>query len=231
MAGIGAAAGIGYLVPSVTAGVPALRPLFGVRDRIADGVALTFDDGPHPEGTPAVLECLAAASVQATFFLVGAQVERRPQLAARIEAAGHDIGLHCQEHRSLLRLGPRQTRADLLRAAAAIEAATGARVRLYRPPYGVLNAAALATARREGWETWLWRREGRDWQARATAESIADRLLRRIRPGDVLLLHDADHYSARGSWQRTAAALPLVLHRIEHSRLPVRLLRDRQCQA
>jgi peptidoglycan/xylan/chitin deacetylase (PgdA/CDA1 family) len=226
LAGIVTAAGVGYLCPSITAGVPALRPLFGIRDRIedGDGVALTFDDGPHADGTPAVLELLESAAVHATFFLVGEQVERRPQLAARIADAGHQIGLHCQEHRSLLRTGPRQTRDDLRRAVAAIEAATGQQVRLYRPPYGVLNATALVTARRNGWEIWLWRREGRDWQARATADSIARRLMRRTRPGDVLLLHDADHYSAPGSWRRTAAALPLVLDQLGRSRLRTRLL-------
>jgi peptidoglycan/xylan/chitin deacetylase (PgdA/CDA1 family) len=211
-------------VPSVTAGVAPVRPLFGVRDRIGDGVALTFDDGPHPEGTPAVLGLLAQAGIRATFFLVGEQVERRPDLASRIAAEGHEVGVHCRRHRSLLRLGPRQTRDDLLRAAAAIESATGRRVRVYRPPYGVLNAAALATARREGWETWLWRRTGRDWKARATAESIAGRLTRRVGSGDVLLLHDADFYSAPGSWRRTAAALPLVLSELERRRLPVRPL-------
>lgn len=204
--------------------MPRVRPLFGVRDRVAEGVALTFDDGPHPEGTPAVLELLEAAGVTATFFLVGEQVERRPQLAERITAAGHEVALHCQRHRSLLRLGPRATRDDLLRAAAVIEAATGRRPRRYRPPYGVLNAAALTTARRQGWETVLWRCEGRDWQARATAESIARRLTRRVRSGDVLLLHDADWYSAPGSWRRTVSALPLVLAELDRRRLPVRAL-------
>lgn len=222
--GVAGGIGLGYLVPSVTAGVTVLRPLFGVRDRIDDGVALTFDDGPHPEGTPAVLEALARAGIRATFFLVGEQVERQPDLAARIAAEGHEVGVHCRRHCSLLRLGPRQTRDDLLRAAAAVEGATGRRVRVYRPPYGVLNAAALATARRQGWETWLWRRAGRDWQARATAESIARRLTRRVGCGDVLLLHDADWYSAPGSWRRTVSALPLVLAELDRRRLPVRAL-------
>jgi peptidoglycan/xylan/chitin deacetylase (PgdA/CDA1 family) len=191
---------------------------------VSDGVALTFDDGPHPEGTPAVLELLAKAGVRATFFLAGEQVERRPGLAGRIAAEGHEVGIHCRRHRSLLRLGPQQTRDDLLRAARAIESATGGPVRLYRPAYGVLNAAALATARREGWETWLWRREGRDWQASATADSIARRLTHRVGSGDVLLLHDADFYSAPGSWRGTVAALPLVLEELERRRLPARLL-------
>jgi peptidoglycan-N-acetylglucosamine deacetylase len=210
-----------YLAPSIAAGVPAVRPLLGVRDRTAsgEGVALTFDDGPHPRGTPAVLEALARAGAVATFFLAGEQVERRPGLAREIAAAGHSVGVHCRRHRSLLRLGPRAVRDDLARAEQAIADAAGVEPRLYRPPYGVLNAAALAYARRRGWETVLWRREGHDWQPQATAESIVSRLTRRVRPGDVLLLHDADYYSAPGSWRNTVAALPPLLERLEEQGL------------
>src|ERR671936_172663 len=77
-----------------------LRRALGVRDRLEDrsAVALTFDDGPHPGGTPATLEVLRAAEVRATFFLVGEQVERNPSLAAEIAAAGHDVALHCHRH-------------------------------------------------------------------------------------------------------------------------------------
>ena len=85
---------------------------------------------------------------------------------------------------------------------------------LYRPPYGVLNTVALGLARRRGWRTLLWRRWGRDWRADATPERIAQRVSRGASPGDVLLLHDADDYSAPGSWRRTAAALPLVLEQL-----------------
>src|SRR5581483_9468074 len=139
--------GLAYLGPSIGAGLPASRRLLGVHDRVPAGVALTFDDGPHPQATPAVLDLLAEADAQATFFLVGEQVERRPRLAARIVAEGHEVGLHCHRHTSLLRMGPRRTVGDLRRAAAAVECATGRPIRLYRPPYGVLNSAALLTAR------------------------------------------------------------------------------------
>jgi len=210
-------AGLLYLAPSISAGVAAVRPLLGVRDRTSsgEGVGLTFDDGPHPEGTPGVLETLARSGAVATFFLVGEQVERRPALAREIVAAGHEVGVHCTRHRSLLRLGPRAVREDLARAYDSIVSATGVEPRLYRPPYGVLNAAALAYARHRGWETVLWRRNGRDWQAEATADSISARATSDVAAGDVLLLHDADYYSAPGSWRNTLAALPLVLGRLE----------------
>ncbi len=212
---LGAAAAC-YLLPGLAGQWAALRAPLGVEDHTASGsgYALTFDDGPHAQGTPAVLEVLARADVQATFFLVGEQVTRTPALAREILAAGHELGLHCHRHRNLLRLAPWQVREDLARAQASIEDATGRSPKLYRPPYGVLNAAALAIARREGWRTLLWTHWGRDWEARATPESILARVTAGVGEGAVLLLHDADDYSAAGSWRRTVLALPQILERM-----------------
>jgi len=204
---------VSYLLPGLAGAWPALRGPLGVEDRTAsgEGYALTFDDGPHREGTPAVLEVLAGANTTATFFLVGEQVRRNPGLAREILAAGHTVGLHCDRHRNLLRLAPWQVRGDIDRAQATIEDATGVPIRLYRPPYGVLNAAALRLANARGWRTLLWSEWGRDWEKRATPESIAQRVSEGAGPGSVLLLHDADDYGAKDSWRRTAAALPKVL--------------------
>jgi peptidoglycan/xylan/chitin deacetylase (PgdA/CDA1 family) len=203
----------GYMLPGLAGAVPALRAPLGIEDHTAagHGYALTFDDGPHAAGTPAVLELLAEASVHATFFLVGEQIARNPSLPSEIIAAGHAIGLHCQRHRNLLRLTPWQVREDIARAQAAIEDATGRSPTLYRPPYGVLNAAALVLARERGWRTLLWSQWGRDWERRATPASIAARVTDGAGEGSVLLLHDADDYSASDSWRRTVAALPRVL--------------------
>jgi peptidoglycan-N-acetylglucosamine deacetylase len=192
---------------------PALRRSLGVEDRTASGrgYALTFDDGPHAQGTPAVLEILRDERVQATFFLVGEQVLRNPALAREIADAGHQIALHCQRHRNLLRLTPSQVRADIGRATESIAEHTGCAPVLYRPPYGVANAAALRIARANGWRTLLWSHWGRDWEAQATAASITARVTDGAGAGAVLLLHDADDYSAPNSWRRTVAALPRVL--------------------
>jgi len=172
---------------------------------------LTFDDGPHPRGTPAVLEALARAGATATFFLVGEQVARAPALAREIVAAGHGVALHGQRHHCQLWLTPRTLDDDLERVAATVHDATGQAPQLYRPPYGVFSAAGLVLVRRRGWRSLLWSRWGRDWAARATPGSIAARATRGLAAGDVVLLHDADTYSSEGSWQRTAAALPAVL--------------------
>ncbi len=210
IAGIAAA---GHLLPALAPHWPALCGPLGIEDHTAggEGYALTFDDGPHPEGTPAVLRILAATQTPATFFLVGEQVRRDPALAREIIAAGHTVGLHCDRHRNLLRLTPRQTRADIDRAQATIEDATGAAIGLYRPPYGAISPAALRLARGRGWRTLLWSHWGRDWEKRATPESIARRVTGGAAPGAVLLLHDADDYSAPDSWRDMVAALPQVL--------------------
>jgi peptidoglycan/xylan/chitin deacetylase (PgdA/CDA1 family) len=213
IAGAAAVAVAGYLLPGLAGAVPALRRPLGVQDRTASGrgYALTFDDGPHAQGTPAILDALAAERAHATFFLVGEQVQRNPSLPTEIVAAGHAIGVHCHRHRNLLRLAPAQVRQDIERATALIEDATGVSPALYRPPYGVLNASALRLANARGWRTLLWSHWGRDWERRATPQSIAERVTAGAGQGAVLLLHDADDYSAPGSWRRTLAALPQVL--------------------
>lgn len=178
------------------------------------GVALTFDDGPHPEGTPAVLERLADTEARATFFVIGEQVQRRPELARQILAAGHELALHGYRHRLQTRLHARTLRADLVRGSAAIEQATGVRPRLHRPPYGVYSQAGLLAARDAGLRPLLWSRWGRDWRKFTTPQRIADRILPGLDAGDVILLHDADFYSARNSHQRTVAALELIMNEL-----------------
>jgi peptidoglycan/xylan/chitin deacetylase (PgdA/CDA1 family) len=210
---LGGAALAGYLFPGLAFYSSTLRRALGVEDRTSSGrgYALTFDDGPHAQGTPAVLEILARERVRATFFLVGEQVRRNPGLAREIVDAGHVIGLHCYRHRNLLRLLPAQVREDIDRAQEAIEDVTGCSPALYRPPYGALNASALRLAQARGWRTLLWSHWGRDWEKRATPASIAARVTDGAGEGAVLLLHDADDYSAPDSWRRTARALPRVL--------------------
>jgi len=190
----------------------------GISRRLPPGsadIALTFDDGPHARGTPAVLDVLAAHGAHATFFLVGEQVQRHRTLAAEVAAAGHGIALHGYRHRNLMRLAPRTLAEDLRRAHALISEVTGQAPTVYRPPYGIFSLAGLAITRREGWQPMLWSRWGTDWRRFITPEKIAQRLTTGVIGGDVLLLHDADHYSSHDSWKRTAAALPLVLAELD----------------
>jgi peptidoglycan-N-acetylglucosamine deacetylase len=176
---------------------------------------LTFDDGPHPRGTPAVLDALDAADARAIFFLVGEQVERWPEIAADVAARGHEIAVHGQRHRVQLRLSDAQIGVDIARAISTIRAATGVEPRFHRPPLGIYSQGGLAIARELELEPLLWSHWGKDWRRFTTARRIAARATRAVGPGDVILLHDADHYSSRNSWQRTLAALPEILRALQ----------------
>jgi peptidoglycan-N-acetylglucosamine deacetylase len=183
------------------------------------GVALTFDDGPHPEGTPAVLEVLARENAHATFFVVGEQVQRRPALVAEIVAAGHLVAVHGYRHRLQLRLGGAEVRADIERGVEAVRDATGTEPAWHRPPYGVYSPAGLKFVRESGMRPLLWSRWGKDWRKFTTPATIAARATREIGTGDVILLHDADFYSARNSHRRTVEALKTILSRLSHTGL------------
>jgi peptidoglycan-N-acetylglucosamine deacetylase len=217
-----------WTAPALAPIVPALAGALRVPTRCAApaAVAITFDDGPHPQGTPAVLAALAASGARATFFLVGEQVRRHPAVAAEVAAAGHAIAVHGDRHRNLLRLGPRALADDLARAAATIAHATGAAPVLHRAPYGIYSPLALRAVRGRGWTPVLWSRWGRDWTRRATPASVSAKAAGTLEAGDVLLLHDADDYSAPGCWRATAGALPRILEAIAAAGLrPVPLAR------
>ena len=207
-----AAAGAAGLTAAAQA-APALTALEGVRLALtprlagvgaAGHVAVTFDDGPVAASTPAFLEALERLGWRATFFMLGEEVRRSPGLAAEVAAAGHEVAVHGDDHRSLLRRGPVATVTGLRRARDAVAGATGAAPGWYRPPYGVLTGAALLAAARLHLRPVLWTAWGRDWRAAATPASIlADLSAGRV-DGGTLLLHD---YAASGSWRATVAAL------------------------
>ncbi len=184
----------------------------GPANRRESAVALTFDDGPDP-GLEAFLRTLEGHGARATFFVVGEQVERDPGRLREIVARGHEVAVHCHRHRNHLRLNPRQTVEDMRRAKTIIEEKVTRSTRLFRPSYGVFNLASWIEAQQLGWERVLWRRWGRDWEARATLWSIAERI-GHPEAGDILLLHDSDRYAAPGSWRNTLGALPTVLEQI-----------------
>lgn len=201
-------------VPRAAAAINVPRTLPG-----AAGVALTFDDGPHPVGTPAILDILDGEQLKATFFLVGEQVERRPALAAEIAQRGHLIALHAYRHRPQPVLSPRAVNDDLNRGMSAIETATGITPTLHRPPYGLYSPAGLKNARERGLKPILWSKWGKDWRRLTTPERIASRATSQLRPGDVILLHDADFYSSKGSHERTAQALTLIVRELKRQKI------------
>jgi len=175
-----------------------------------DAVALTFDDGPHPDGTPAVLAELDRQGVTATFYVVAARARRHPRVLGEIVAAGHELGLHGGPHLPHAVLPPLVLDRVLRSARAEIEDLAGAEVRSVRAPFGAASLATVRYAARAGLPLVSWSRWGRDWEARADPAAIARRIAGGVTAGDILLLHDSDAYSARGSWERTLAALPAI---------------------
>jgi peptidoglycan-N-acetylglucosamine deacetylase len=199
-------------LPPLAPVVPRIAASNGIPLRLdRPGATVTFDDGPHPQGTPAVLDALDEAGLRAIFFLVGEQAERYPELAAEVAARGHEVGIHGYRHRVQLAQSESAVRADLERALATI----GGAPRFHRPPLGIYSSAGLRLTRELGLEPLLWSRWGKDWRKFTTAKRIARRATRDLGPGDVILLHDADHYSSKNSWQRTVAALPEILRAIQ----------------
>jgi len=174
-------------------------------------VALSFDDGPDPEVTPAVLDALAEHGARATFFAIGRLLEAHPTVARRIAAEGHELGNHSWRHSRWQNFfgSSAQTR-EIARGARAIAAVTGRSTRpLYRPPIG-LKSPPFARAAYQARLTLVgWSLRSRDTQTR-DPERIAARVLGRIRPGDIVLLHDG-HDRPGLHRPACAQAVPLIL--------------------
>lgn len=187
------------------------RALPGI-ERVPYGgrAVLTFDDGPDPDATPRVLERLAELRVRATFFVLGEQVERHPQLAGELVRAGHELGLHGYRHLRVDRAGEAEAHEDFERGLRTVEAVTGTRPRWYRPPYGKLGPATASACAEHGLQTVYWSVWGLDWEPRPSAR-IAQRVCRGLDDGAIVLLHDSARYARRPNAESTADALaPIV---------------------
>jgi peptidoglycan/xylan/chitin deacetylase (PgdA/CDA1 family) len=173
-------------------------------------VALTFDDGPDPVSTPPIMDALDDLGWRATFFCLGAQVEKAPELVKELAGRGHEIGVHGYRHTSHLRRPVPWAINDVARARDLISEVTGSPPEWFRPPYGAVSASTLAAALASGLRLVLWTSWGLDWQPGATGATIAANVNRTWVPGATVVLHDSDLTSAAGSWQATLAALPLL---------------------
>jgi peptidoglycan/xylan/chitin deacetylase (PgdA/CDA1 family) len=178
----------------------------GPRD--APRVALTFDDGPSPEATPAVLDRLDDLSLVATFFPLASLAEQEPDLVAEVVRRGHAVGTHGYRHEHHLARTPRWVAADLA-AADSVMAGLGLHPVWYRPSYGQATGSTLLAARRRGWRTVLWSAWGREWTTKDPTE-VAGRIAGRLRPGAVVLLHDNDVFGTPGMWRVGLDSLELV---------------------
>ena len=170
-------------------------------------IALTFDDGPTPGGTDAILDILQSAGVVATFFVIGQNVERHPELLRRIHEAGHAIGNHTWHHDHHGWLGSRRYwEEEIGRTDEVIEKTIGVRPTFFRPPVGIKTFLTLAAAQRMGHTTVNWSLRGRDGVA-TDAKNILDRLSN-VDRGDIVLLHDGTSPNYSHDPGATIAAAP-----------------------
>lgn len=168
-------------------------------------VALTIDDGPDPDVTPAVLDQLHRAGARATFFCIAERAARHPALVAEILARGHSVQNHSHVHRhNFSLLGPRGFEAEISRAQAQLQALTGQRPRFFRAPAGLRNPFLQPVLARHGLVLTSWTRRGFDTRER-DPQRVLQRLTRDLAAGDILLLHD-------GHAARAADGRPVVLH-------------------
>ena len=203
-AGVGVAAWIGY------AWLPHLvTPLCAWRGgRAGRRVALTFDDGPDPAWTGRVLDILGARGVRATFFLVGERAAREPATVRAIAGAGHEVGSHGWSHTSLWLCGPRRTESEIARAKHLLGYLAGAPPALFRPPWGMVNAAMFGALRRHRQRCVFWSIQPEGLRP-APAEAQVAHVLRRAHPGAIVDLHDAE--GTPGAPARLCAALPAMI--------------------
>lgn len=160
----------------------------GPRDRQV--VALTFDDGPDPVRTPALLDALAELRAPATFFVVGDVVAANADVVRRIAREGHELGNHTYSHRYLPLARSRSVERELAATDRAVEAATGIVPAVARPPWGGRSPWTVRAFRRLAKRLVLWDVNSFDWKGKP-ARDVVERVLERARPGSIILMHEA----------------------------------------
>lgn len=156
------------------------------RDRV---MAIGYDDGPDPAGTTQVLDSLRRHDVPATFFMLSDAAEAHPDLVHRVVDEGHEVAVHGKDHRSLLTVPDKEARRSIRHARDVIRAVSGQPVRLFRPPFEQYAWRHTNMVRALGMRFILWSGEAADW-IEDRAENVADRAIRAVHPGGILLLHD-----------------------------------------
>ena len=153
-------------------------------------IAMTFDDGPSPETTPRLLDLLKERNIKATFFMIGQNAERNPNIVKRILAEGHEIGNHSWTHPQLSKLSDERVTDEITKTQDAIKAACGYTPVILRPPYGAITARQKEWIEKQfGLSVIIWSVDPFDWK-RPGASVIEQRILAGARPGAIILSHD-----------------------------------------
>lgn len=175
-------------------------------------IALTYDDGPNEAYTPQLLEVLDRHQVKATFFMVGRYVTLLPKLAESVAQAGHAIGNHTFTHPNLIFCSRVQMRFQVEECDRALRDYVGEHSRLFRPPFGGRRPDVLSMARSMGFSPTLWSVTGYDWNP-DPPEKIEANVVRQVRGGDVILLHDGGHLGMGANRSATVTATDNLIRR------------------
>lgn len=185
------------------------------------GIALTYDDGPDENFTPALLDVLKEGGVTATFFVLGDRAVEHPAIVRRMVLEGHAVGSHSMTHPDFRRTAISAVRRDVVASRDALQRITGAKVQLFRPPHGRLTLSAAAMLRFSGYRTWLWNVDSYDWKPGASSDKVITNVAA-AGPGDVVLFHDTKEHTVAATRAIIAhfheSGVPFVALGGDHSR-------------
>lgn len=177
--------------------------------------ALTFDDGPYGEPTEKVLDILKEKQVRATFFVVGKNAQKYPAILKREAAEGHRVGNHSFDHsKSLYKLSPAEFKKNTTEAEEAIFSIIGLRPRFFRPPFGLTSTDVIRALADMGYQVVMWSDMTNDWDASRTSEQVMERIIKRLRPGAIIVLHDGRDTQINYPRENMLKALPLIIDKI-----------------
>lgn len=177
-------------------------------------VALTFDDGPYPPYTQQILTVLAETGTPATFFLIGQNAARHPELVKQIAAAGHQIGNHTYSHKDLLKLGRAQIAAEVDQTQQVIAAITGQAPEVVRPPHGFRDAVVMDVMAERKLRVVEWSVLCRDW-TNPGVDVISEQTVGKVKNGSIILLHDGDGVASNASRAQTAEATRRIIYELK----------------
>lgn len=182
-----------------------------------DSVYLTFDDGPHPKATPYALEQLEQYNAKATFFCIGNNVQKHPDIYRDILNRGHTIGNHTQNHLNGWKTDKEKYLSDISEAEQHIDS------RLFRPPYGRIKRGQInaLTKTVKPWKICMWDILSGDFDKNISPEQCAENVISNITPGSIIVFHDSEK-----AWDRMSYALPLVLEYIASKKWSTKILND-----
>lgn len=176
-------------------------------------VALTFDDGPYPPYTGQILDILKDNKVKATFFVVGKNAEKHPELVRRIASEGHELGNHTYNHIDLLKADRATIIDEIDRTNAVIAALVGQAPKVIRPPHGFRDAVVMDVMAEKNLKVVEWSVSSRDWVSPGV-DVIVSRTVSKVKNGSIILLHDGDGTAASASRAQTVEATRLIIHEL-----------------